>query len=193
MKRINPEFKDFVNENLSKLESLMNTFLKSISEKRLGDIYGEKIEEILKELKAIKQKFELYNSKFKYFTEETGQSLRKFGFLIGEFTKDLSFNKDAFDKENNEIYLLNVVNNWSSFHGNIKALFYNIENAKYPYSIHTCLSIALVLIPFVNIMSLFGGIYLITKKDWRALIWGAIILILYLIPWINVIYLTISG
>lgn len=192
-KQINPEFKAFVKKKISEIERIFNEFLTSISGKKIEVIYKNKIEAILKDISSITTKFLVYAAKFKYYTEENERSLRKFGFLIGELEEELKFNKDAFDKELNEIYLLNIVNKWSNFNSAIKELFYNIEHSHYPYVIHTIFSLAFVFIPFLNIFSLVGGIYLITHKDYRALTFGAIILSLYFIQLINIISLAVFG
>ncbi|MGV9172770.1 MAG: hypothetical protein ACOC35_09415 [Promethearchaeia archaeon] len=147
----------------------------------------------MEEIREIKSNFDLYGNKFKFYTDATEKSLRKFGFLLKELLKDLEFHQGAFESENKEIYILNMINNWSNFHSNTKDLFYEIENNEYPYTIHTVFSLAFVLVPFLNIFSLVGGIYLLMQKDWRALIFGAITLILYFIQAINILNLALIG
>jgi len=189
-KQVNPEFKEFINKTISKIENLLRDIEREIADQEYEPLYKKKINEILNDIENIKQRFELYSSKFKYYTEDTERALRKFGFLMGELIKELDFNKEAFKKENNEIYLLNIVNKWSVFNSNVKESFYDIENSDYPYTIHTIFSLAFVLVPFLNIFSLVGGIYLIRAKDWRALTFGTITLILYFLQIINVIFLS---
>ena len=189
-KQVNPEFKEFINKTVSKIENLLRDIEREIADQEYEPLYKRKINEILNDIENIKQRFELYSSKFKYYTEDTERALRKFGFLMGELIKELDFNKEAFKKENNEIYLLNIVNKWSVFNSNVKESFYDIENSDYPYTIHTIFSLAFVLVPFLNIFSLVGGIYLIRAKDWRALTFGTITLIVYFLQIINVIFLS---
>ncbi|MHA1343126.1 MAG: hypothetical protein ACTSQG_04015 [Promethearchaeota archaeon] len=191
MKQINPEFKEFVNKHINQIENILNEINDNIKGKPFEGIYREKFDALLKDINHIKSKFELYTSKFKYYTEQSERSLRKFGFLIGELIKVLNFNKELFNNKENEVYLLNIVNRWSNFNGSVKELFYNIENADYPYWIHTFFSLALVLIPFVNLISLIGGIYLVRAKDYRAIIFGGITLVLYSVWMINIIFLAV--
>jgi len=192
-KQINPEFKEFIDTKISEIKSNLQYFLNKISGKKYEKVYQKKFEEILKDIEEITQKFELYTSKFKFYTQETERSLRKFGFLMGELVKELQFNKEAFNGEENEIYLLNVVNKWSVFNASVKEMFYNVENNEYPYTIHSIFSLAFVLIPFLNIFSLVGGLYLVGTKDWRALIYGSITLLLYFMQIINIIFLFFIG
>jgi len=192
-KSVNPEFKKFIQDALHEIQHLYNDFKAKISGKKYDPLYTKKIDTILTNISEIKSRFELYSTKFKYYTEETERSLRKFGFLIKELVDDLYFNKEAFSQEENEIYLLNLVNSWTNFNASIKDSFYNIDNNDYPYTIHTVFSLAFVLVPFLNIFSLVGGIYLLTKKDWRALIFSIIILTIYFIQFINLINLAAIG
>jgi hypothetical protein len=192
-KQINPEFIEFIHEKIKNVKDLFLDLKENIKDKDIKKNFISKIDEILNEIKNIKSHFDLYGKKFKFYTEQTEKSLRKFGFLLKELIKDLNFNRKAFNNEQKEIYLLNIVNNWSYFHSNVNDLFYDIENNDYPYTIHTVFSLAFVLVPFLNIFSLVGGIYLITKKDWRALIFGAITLILYFIQAINILNLALIG
>jgi len=192
-KQINPEFKEFITKKISEIKGKLQDFLNVISGKKYEPVYQKRFEEILKDIGEITQKFELYTTKFKFYTQETERSLRKFGFLMGELVKELQFNKEAFDNEANEIYLLNIVNKWSIFNASVKEMFYNVENNEYPYTIHTVFSLAFVLLPFLNIFSLVGGLYLVSKKDWRALTYGSITLIMYFMQIINIIFLFIIG
>lgn len=192
-KQINTEFKEFVDKNLSEIKRSLQGFIKKISGKKYEKLYHKKIEEILKELDEISERFEIYTTKFKFYTQETERALRKFGFLMGELVKELQFCEEAFNSEENEIYLLNIVNKWGVFNASVKEMFYNVENNEYPYTIHTVFSLAFVLIPFLNIFSLVGGLYLVGKKDWRALIYGSISLILYFMQIINIVFLFIIG
>ncbi|MFO8018239.1 MAG: hypothetical protein R6U96_06355 [Promethearchaeia archaeon] len=191
--QINPEFIEFVHQNIAEVKNLFVTITESIEGSEFQNTFTPKIDSILQEIKNIKSNFDLYGKKFKFYTEETEKSLRKFGFLLKELNKSLKFNQEAFESEKKEIYLLNIVNNWRHFHSDVKDLFYDIENNEYPYTIHTIFSLAFVLVPFLNIFSLVGGIYLLMKKDWRALIFGAITLILYFIQAINILNLAIIG
>ncbi|MHA1272668.1 MAG: hypothetical protein ACTSQP_16010 [Promethearchaeota archaeon] len=192
-KRINPEFTEFIFQSISEIKVLLNTFLDKIESDNHKKIYVPKINEILKELSLIKEKFELYSKKFKYYTEETERSLRKFAFLTKELISNLNFTLDAYENEKNEIYLLNLVNFWTQYSADVKNLFYNIENYDYPYTIHTIFSLAFVLVPFLNIFSLVGGIFLMMRKDWRAISFGTITLILYFIQFINIMNLAAIG
>ena len=192
-KQINPEFKEFIDSKISEIKSKLQEFLKKISGKKYETVYQKKFGEILNEIGEITQKFELYTTKFKFYTQETERSLRKFGFLMGELVKELQFNEEAFENEANEIYLLNIVNKWSVFNASVKEMFYNVENNEYPYTIHTIFSLAFVLVPFLNIFSLVGGLYLIGTKDWRGLIYGSITLLLYFMQIINIIFLFFIG
>lgn len=192
-KSVNPEFKKFVADALNEIETVFNDFKNNLSGKKYETLYFKKIDTIHSDLSIIKSKFELYATKFKFYTEETEKSLRKFGFLIKELGEDLIFNKEAFAQEANEIYLLNIVNSWTTFNASIKEAFYNIEHNGYPYTIHTVFSLAFVLVPFLNIFSLVGGIYLLTKKDWRALLFAIIILSIYFIQFVNLINLAAIG
>ena len=192
-KQINPEFIDFIHQNIAKVGQIFSSLKKTTKQTELNETFKPKFEVILDDVEKIRENFDNYGEKFKFYTEQTEKSLRKFGFLLKGLIKDLQFNQKAFENENKEIYLLNIVNNWSLFNSNVKDLFYDIENNEYPYTIHTVFSLAFVLVPFLNIFSLVGGIYLITKKDWRALIFGAITLILYFIQAINIFNLALIG
>lgn len=192
-KQINPEFIDFVERNLKEIKEGINHIKDLIKDKEYKEIFTPKFNQILENLSTMEKNFTLYSTKFKYYTEETERSIRKFGFLVKEFLQETQFNISAYKTQTKEIYILNIVNQWTNFNSEVKSLFYNIEHNDYPYTIHTLFSLAFVLVPFLNIFSLVGGIYLVLKKDWRALIFGAITLILYFIQFINVINLAVVG
>lgn len=190
-KQTNPEFQDFISKNIKEIGDVIYQLKEQINDKPYSELYDNKLHEMLDNLTQIKIKFDLFATKFKYYTEETERSHRKLGYLLKEYSNDINFLKSAYNKENNEIYLLNLVNNWTILNSNIRELYYNIENNNYPYTIHTVFTLAFVLVPFLNIFSLVGGIYLVTHKDWRALIFGAIALGIYFLQLVNVFYLAI--
>ena len=98
-KSVNPEFKKFVLGALNEIKRLFNDFKGKITGKKYESLYVKKFDTILNNISEIKSKFELYSTKFKYYTEETEKSLRKFGFLMKELVEDL--NTDDLELRNN--------------------------------------------------------------------------------------------
>ena len=189
-KRANPEFRDFVNQKLQSLKAIIRDFRDSTSETDKIQ-YAPKFSEILTDINSIQEKFKTYSTKFKYYTGDTEKSLRKLAFLTKELLNELIFSQEMYENEKKEIHALNVINQWGNYHSNVKELYYYIENSNYPYTIHTVFSLAFVLVPFLNLFSLVGGIYLITHKDWRALAFGIIVLVLFFSQMVNLAYLVI--
>jgi len=188
-KPVNPKYIEFVNNSLKTIEEMLKEIQKKIPDINSKERFIVQINDILHQISDLREKIQIYSKSMKTYTRDGEQSLRKFEYLLNALVEDFEFNMSAFSDEPKEIYLLNIVSKWKIFRSSVLELFWNIDHSKYPFLIHTLFGFILAWIPFVNIISLIAGIYLIMSKDWRAVICGAIILALYFIQWINIINL----
>lgn len=190
-KPVNPQYIQFVNINLSKVEDIISFFKKNLPETKSKEVFSVQLDDISNQIKDLREKIEAYSRSIKTYTRDGEEGLRKFEYLLKALVEDFEFNNSAFTEDPKEIYLLNIVSKWKSFRASILELFWNIDNSQYPFGIHTIFALGLVLIPFVNLISLIAGLYLITSKDWRAVIFGAITLTIYFVQMINIIQLAL--
>ncbi|GAB4309723.1 MAG: hypothetical protein Kow0069_09230 [Promethearchaeota archaeon] len=70
-----------------------------------------------------------------------------------------------------------------------RAEFAKAQGARYPHALTTGLGLALVLVPFLNLLSLVAGLHLARVDDYRARASGLVTLVLFFAQWINVLLL----
>jgi len=187
-----------INENFSQIEKFLLNFKDKESEKLIEN-YIAKINESYSEInRLMNDVFESTNS-IKNYTEDAENLYKSIQFKLSDYLNHLNFliaNFKILNSSNQnlgrfyqfETYILEIISKSSVFISDLNSIIYQLKHShRNPYKPLIIAGLICSFFPFINIIALIFGIHLVKLKDYRARIFGIIILVIFFISVLNVV------
>lgn len=187
---VNPEYKNFIEGHIAQLLLILADFQQGCSKHDgVAKALMNQLVDIEAEIKSTQGQIFGYFDKIKYFTETTEAELKNLEYNLRALLKTATLLRDVFIQTPETAPALEFVSTWHRFQADLKIISWHIERPTFPYLFYAVFGLAFVFVPFLNLISLFVAIYLVSRKDYRAIILGSATLVLFFVQWINVVIL----
>ncbi len=185
---VNPKYKNLVSKKFQTLKTMFDSLRTELPEE-LFKIHKQKLDAILKEHDRAEKKLLSYLQSFKTYTADSQNALERLEHELSALVKKCQYLLDLFQKQPQELYVLQIISLWDSFYESLQNIFYIIEHPKFYHLLVAIFGFSFVLIPFLNFLSLIMGLFLVTKKDWRNILIGWIIIGIFIAQVFNILLL----
>lgn len=176
---INSKFKDFISERFQHLKKSVNSVKKELDGDLRGS-YENKLQEISEKLSTLQIATEKHMDSIKSYTAEGKDAFEQMYNEISALSNKVDFLVETNSKSPKELYLLNMNSEFESFNGSMDHLFFQLGHSRFKDLMFVIIAAIFILLPFLNIISMILGISLVTKKDYRSMFCGIVILGLFI-------------
>ena len=171
---ISPKFKKFITSHFQRLRLNYEELNNSLPE-NIAAIHKEKINSILQDHSRASEQIDGYLNSFKSYTSDGTHALERMEYELVSIVKKNEYLVDICKKNPQELYVLQSISLWDSFYSSLQNIFNTIKHPRFYHLLVIFFGLGFVFVPFLNFLSLFMGLFLINRRDWRAIIWGWII------------------
>lgn len=188
---VNPEFENFVQGHLAQFLVVVAAVQERLPEKLPGAPVHEQLARVRRQVQATWDRVRGYFDSLKFYTETTEAQMKELEHALRALLANATDLRAVYEASSPEDLSapLQLVTAWGAFHAHVQTIAWKVERPPFPYLIYAVFGLALVFIPFLNLFSLLTGVYLVGRKDWRAIAVGLVTLVLFFVQWINVVIL----
>lgn len=175
-KRVNKEFGEVVLDSFEGLKTTLSEIHSTHSQSVHVEL-TKKYEASLTEIDETKESFSKLLRSSKAYTDTGFEVLEDIRWHLHGCIEEINTLGELLNtSESKEMYLVQILLKWSEFKTQFQIALAKIESGRYRYSMFTLVGFVFVLVPFLNILSFALGVYQITRPDYRARIFGIILL-----------------